>query len=217
MNPGNEAPELTPGTPPVAGYCRMCGKALTEEQARRYQGTVYCPEHVPPPAAAASSAPPHAAPAPGTISPGLAWVLGLIPGVGAIYNGQYAKGFIHVLITGVLIGLADRGDVMFVLAVWAWFFYMAFEAYHTAAKRALGEPVDEFSSLFPGAGGSTGVPVAPLFLIGMGILLLLNQLEWIELHRLKRYVPPVVLISVGGYMLANRLRSSSTGSQGGGL
>ena len=31
-------------------------------------------------------------------------------------------------------------------AFWA---YMAFEAYHTARKRQLGQPVDEFSSLVP--------------------------------------------------------------------
>jgi len=32
------------------------------------------------------------------VSPGLALFLGLIPGVGAIYNGQYAKGMVHAII-----------------------------------------------------------------------------------------------------------------------
>ena len=31
------------------------------------------------------------------ISPGLAFFLGWIPGVGAIYNGQYAKGLVHAV------------------------------------------------------------------------------------------------------------------------
>ena len=36
------------------------------------------------------------------VSPGLALFLGMIPGVGAIYNGQYAKGMVHAIVWGVL-------------------------------------------------------------------------------------------------------------------
>ena len=42
-------------------------------------------------------------------SPGFAFLLGLIPGVGAIYNGQYAKGLIHVVILGLLISITSSG------------------------------------------------------------------------------------------------------------
>ena len=41
------------------------------------------------------------------VSPGLALFLGMIPGVGAIYNGQYAKGMVHAIIWGVLMSIAD--------------------------------------------------------------------------------------------------------------
>ena len=34
------------------------------------------------------------------LAPGLAFALGFIPGVGAIYNGQYLKGLVHALIFG---------------------------------------------------------------------------------------------------------------------
>ena len=71
-------------------------------------GTVYCEEHVPAGDGAAAAGRARAAPAaianPG-VSPGLAFLLGLIPGVGAIYNGQYAKGLVHVLILGMLISI----------------------------------------------------------------------------------------------------------------
>ena len=43
--------------------------------------------------------------------PGVAFVLGLIPGVGAIYNGQYAKGLIHVFILGMLFTIVGSNDV----------------------------------------------------------------------------------------------------------
>ncbi len=86
-------------------------------------------------------------------SPGLAFLLGLIPGVGAIYNGQYVKGLMHVVILGVLISIVSSDEAsggfepLFGMMIGVWVFYMAFEAYHTARKRQLGQPVDEFSSL----------------------------------------------------------------------
>jgi hypothetical protein len=84
----------------------------------------------------------------------LAFILGLIPGVGAIYNGQYAKGLVHVIILGLLISIVSSDaagglEPLFGLMIALWFFYMAFEAYHTARKRLMGERVDEFSSLVP--------------------------------------------------------------------
>src|SRR5579871_2385311 len=106
--------------PKIVGYCRACGKALDETSVRQANGTIYCPEHVP---AAAnqiheSTASPVIESSPYTstmppplpqrdVSPGLAFVLGLIPGVGAIYNGQYAKGLVHVIIVGLLISILD--------------------------------------------------------------------------------------------------------------
>ena len=87
-------------------------------------------------------------------SPGLAFVLGLIPGVGAIYNGQYAKGLVHVIIIGLTISILSNGaarglEPLLSLLLAGFWFYMAFEAYHTARRRQLGQAVDEFSSLIP--------------------------------------------------------------------
>ncbi len=81
--------------------------------------------------------------------------MGFIPGVGAIYNGQYVKGLVHVVVLGILISLASSEDLsgdlepLFGMLIAVWVFYMAFEAYHTAKRRQLGEPVDEFSSIVP--------------------------------------------------------------------
>ena len=78
------------------------------------------------------------------VSPGLALFLGMIPGVGAIYNGQYAKGMVHAIIWGMLMSIANSRaahglEPVFVMLVMAWMAYMAFEAYHTARKRRVGE------------------------------------------------------------------------------
>lgn len=206
-----------PETAAIA-YCRVCGKPLCEVCQRPAQGTVYCQEHEP----AAATANPYTAPPPSPYgqpfvpprmdgpSPGLAFVLGLIPGVGAIYNGQYAKGVIHVIILGVLISIMNSGaarqfEPLFGLLTTLLFFYMAFEAYHTAAKRQRGEPVDEFSSIFPVGRAGSGFPLGPILLILMGVIFLLDTLDVLRLYEILRYWP-VFLILLGCYMLYMRLR-----------
>jgi hypothetical protein len=221
-------PQETPPETTVAGYCRVCGKALDASNIRSARGTIFCQEHVPMDTAPQGStagvespytASPYVNPAPpplpnADVSPGLAFILGLIPGVGAIYNGQYAKGLVHALIVGLLITIADSpgmpGPVAAMLIVSFWI-YMPFEAYHTARKRRLGEPVDEFSSLAPSGGGSGRIPVAPVVLILLGAIFLLNNLEIFELQRLARYWP-VLMIALGVYLLYARMsgRSSRT-------
>src|SRR5262247_3484494 len=44
-------------------------------------------------------------------SPGTVFALGLIPGVGAICNGEYLKAVIHVLIFGFLVSLSGSSKV----------------------------------------------------------------------------------------------------------
>ncbi|HET9182188.1 MAG TPA: DUF5668 domain-containing protein [Candidatus Angelobacter sp.] len=75
---------------------------------------------------------------PNAPSPGVALILGFIPGVGAMYNGQFLKAFIHVVIFTVLVMAANRIDAFGLLVVF-WIFYMAFEAYKTAQAKMLGQ------------------------------------------------------------------------------
>ena len=57
-----------------------------------------------------------------------------------MYNEQYAKGIIHLVVFAVLVSLADNHDI-FGLFIAGWIFYMAIEAYHTAAARRDGRPL----------------------------------------------------------------------------
>ena len=212
----------------ATGFCRSCGKALCPACQRLSGGTIFCAEHAPavqamPEAASGTAQNPYntpwtvagtATPAPqSTASPGLAFLLGLIPGVGAIYNGQYVKGLIHVLILGLLISIENSGasrgfEPLFGMLITLWFFYMAFEAYHTAKKRQRGEIVDEFSSLVPLRGANAAFPVAPVLLIAIGVLFLLHNLDLLRLYHLLRYWP-VFLIALGLYLLYVRVSPSA--------
>jgi hypothetical protein len=195
----------------VALFCRSCGKALSDEE--KGPGITQCPackanEPVSPYTAPAYAAPPP--PPPNTPSPGLAFLLGLIPGVGAIYNGQYAKGLIHVFVLGLLATIADapstRGgtEALFGLLIIAWVAYMAFEAYHTANKRVLGQPVEEFSSLISFKASSIATPVV---LIGIGFVFLLHNFNLLPIHDLVRFWP-LIPIGIGIFMLYRRINAS---------
>jgi len=215
---------------PATAYCRSCGKPLCDACRRDAFGTVYCAEHAPAPAAApvpppgAWTPPPPPpgvpyAPPPGApyaaspvlapdISPGLAFFLGWIPGVGAIYNGQYAKGLVHAVVFGLLVSItssdASRGlEPIFGILITVWMFYMAFEAYHTARKRRLGEPVDEYSSIIDLNRGRGHIPVSAIALIILGVLLLLHTLNLLDFAYVARYWP-VLLIAAGGWLLYSR-------------
>lgn len=200
----------------AVAYCRTCGRPLCEACRRPVEGTIVCEEHAPQPVAAAPQ-PTPAAPAaqaayasPHAPSPGLAFLLGLLPGVGAIYNAQYAKGIVHVVIFGLLISITSSGaargfEPLFGFLIAIWYFYMPFEAYHTARKRQLGEPVDEFSSVFPlKPRRRSGIPAGPLVLIALGVLFLLNTMDIVQFEQIARYWP-VALIALGVYMLYCRV------------
>jgi hypothetical protein len=143
----------------------------------------------------------------------LAFLLGFIPGVGAIYNGQYVKGLIHVVVMGLLISITSNEEMsgnlqpLFGMMIGAWVFYMAFEAYHTAKKRQLGEPVDEFSSIVPRHGQHSRFPLAPTVLIAVGLIFLLHNLDILRIGQIIRYWP-IALIGLGVYMLYERISGS---------
>src|SRR5271167_1778053 len=93
----------------AVAYCRTCGKALCANCTRPVRGVIYCEdclgskmEGVPAGTSAGASAGtagfvPGAAPgampagmAGSGPNPALAGILAIFPGVGAVYNGQYA-------------------------------------------------------------------------------------------------------------------------------
>src|SRR3982750_4852315 len=215
---------------PATAYCRSCGKAVCDECRRDAFGTVFCAEHAPAPAAAMPppaagpvytppipGAPPMPGVAPGyvyaDVSPGLALFLGMIPGVGAIYNGQYAKGLVHAVVFGILCSIADSRaghgtEFVFGMMAFAWWAYMVFEAYHTAKKRRFGEPVDEYSSILNLRGGKEQMQTAGIALMVLGTLMLLQTLNLFDFDYVVRYWP-VLLIAAGAYLLYGRFAAPS--------
>jgi TM2 domain-containing membrane protein YozV len=140
---------------PATAFCRTCGKALCENCKRDVMGAIYCepciaarlhgaPAATVQGAAAAPGVIPVAAQTPsGAPSPAIAMLLGFIPGVGAMYNGQFVKAFVHVVIFVLLIAAANNISDAFGFAIAFFVFYMAFDAYKTAQAKLLGLPLPD--------------------------------------------------------------------------
>lgn len=187
-------------------FCIRCGRALCNECIHNVRGSVYCEnclgEIVEGKAPAASSSKHTKSDVIAGTNPGAAFALGLIPGVGAIYNGEFLKAAIHVLIFGTLISLGNAtrvGEGLFALMTAAFYCYMPFEAYYTAKKRKLRSegieletPIDRLQQQFGGVkdrelwGGIALIVIGGLFLLG--------NLDIFDLERVARLWPALLVI-----------------------
>jgi len=223
---------------PAVAYCRTCGKPMCSNCTRDVRGVIYCEECLAsqvsgtmPPPPGPGTIPPGAVPPVNGSSPGLAAILGFIPGVGAMYNGEYAKGFIHVLIFASLIWAADHVSGVFGIGIAAFVLYMPIEAYRTAKAKQMGmPPPDPFGfnnmNLFGSAShpataatapagvavegepppeeiGGSRVPLGAIILIGLGVMFLLNQFGWFHFDWFGRFWP-LILIAIGIRVLMKR-------------
>ena len=210
----------------AAAYCSDCGKALCLECISPDKSLVLCaecgqerekrqpsaPPPIPPPvnpSGRAFSVPPL----PATLGypycpPGVSLLLGFIPGVGSICNGDYFKAFLQVLVFGSLVSLSsssetgDLGPVFGILTA-AVYLYMPFDAYHVAKKRTLAlqgitviTPLEKMK--FPELwAGSLSILVGGIFLV--------NQFVSGTLRFVLRGWP-LILIGIGVYNLTRHFR-----------
>lgn len=126
----------------ASAFCQNCGKPLCPECVRTLGTSLVCDRCLELRAAAGATPPPgfYAQPSVAGGSPGIAVLLGFIPGVGAMYNGQYAKGLVHLAVFAILVSLADHNGV-FGLFIAGWICYMVLDAYQTARARRDGAPL----------------------------------------------------------------------------
>ncbi|MEO8736492.1 MAG: DUF5668 domain-containing protein [Edaphobacter sp.] len=138
-------------------FCQNCGKPLCQECTRTVGSAVFCepcliaklagtstsnPAGYGGPSAGANyTADSVIPPPPDEPNPGLAAILGFIPGVGAMYNGQYAKGIVHLIVFVVLISLTSDANGLFGFFIAGWVLYQVIEAHHTAQARRDGTPL----------------------------------------------------------------------------
>jgi hypothetical protein len=218
---------------PAAAFCRTCGKALCENCKRDVMGAIYCEPCI---AARLQGSVPGVTtaipvpPIPGTPSPALAALLGFIPGVGAMYNGQFVKAFVHVVIFAMLIVLSKEVFGLFGLLIGFFVMYMVFEAHQTAKARQVGMPSPDFLGLdhlfgihenephvprpvasaqsVPGQAPRQPVahdkpPAGAIVLVALGVFFLLGNLGMLHTRRMW----PLILIGFGLWIAYQRSTS----------
>ncbi|HXX21033.1 MAG TPA: DUF5668 domain-containing protein [Candidatus Acidoferrum sp.] len=189
----------------ATGYCRQCGKALCAACTRDVGGVFYCETCAPP---SVSTVPgPHVVSA-STGKPGVALALGFIPGLGAVYNGEYVKALIHLFVfAGIIAALnTDLPDSYYVflgIALGCFYFYMPIDAYRVAKARQLGAPQPTDALQAQGR-----KPMGAIVLIVLGVLFLLANFGLLRTEWLVKGWP-IGLIALGVWILMDRMKGSS--------
>lgn len=176
----------------ATGYCRNCGKALCPACTRTVQGMVYCETCL----GSMISQPPVEMHGP---KPALAAFLGAIPGLGAVYNGQYMKAIIHVGVFALIVTILSTSNstgvlTFFGIGLGGYVLYMMVDAYRIATARRSGQIPPDLPITSP-----MGKALGPFILIGIGILFLLMNFDLLDFDRLFRWWP-VILIVAGGFI-----------------
>lgn len=213
---------------PAVAFCRTCGKALCENCKRDVMGVIYCEPCIAARLQGAGVGPsgPAALPVPpvsGAPSPALAALLGFVPGVGAMYNGEFVKAFVHLVIFACLIWATVHISGLLGMMIGFFVLYMVFEAHQTAKARQQGLPSPDFLGLerlfgiqenhppaatgqrmFPGQtvprASDPPVPTGALVLVVLGVVFLLGNLGMLRVHR----IWPLFLIGLGLWIAYKR-------------
>jgi TM2 domain-containing membrane protein YozV len=203
----------------ASGFCRNCGKAMCPACVRPVRDVLYCEEclarvvglpQVQPPVTAEGVSvplqgvvpPPVTSPSPGSAV--LAFLLGLIPGLGAIYNGEYNKALLHIVIfAGIILGinldLGEGAQAVLICGLVVFPFYMAIDAVRTLRAKQTGENYQD-----PLENWTKQKAFGPIILIGLGALFLLRNFGFFDFFRMRELFFPLILIGLGVWLLRNR-------------
>ncbi len=139
-------------------------------------------------------------------SPLAALLLGLVPGLGAAYNGQPVKALVHFMLVAGLWTLADvfhsSLEVTCALAGLAFYIYSLYDAFRSAQRQRTGADLrEEDEQLKKFIRARTNLWGG--LLIGLGALTTLHILFPVQTHRFW----PLLLIVAGLYLISEFRRS----------
>lgn len=155
-----------------------------------------------PPLPAPYTAPPALPPAPAK-TPILALLLSVFPGLGQLYNEQPAKAVtFFFFVVGSIYGTATISPFPFAFLIpFSWFYNLidAWSSAHDINRR-------ELAGGRPRKDRSLESPIWGATLLGLGLVLLLNNLGWLNLARLSRFWP-LVMVVIGAIFLSRALKA----------
>ena len=133
-------------------------------------------------------------------SPVLAGFLGLIPGVGAIYNGQILKGIVFIFIYAGLISMQQHGSIqpLAAFALTGFIIYLVIDAVQTANRLnrialAGGEVEEEKMEEFPKAMKAGSIFWGAVLMV-LGFVFLLANFELISYGTVFDFWPLFIIV-----------------------
>src|SRR5258708_3984956 len=134
----------------------------------------------------------------------------ILPGLGQVYNGEPARALVFFFgFVGSIYRTEEASPFPFAFLIPFIFIYGLIDAHKRSAainQRFLGGvPVDDEPESESPAWGIT--------LVAVGALLLLNNLGWLDLVRLQRYWP-ILLIAAGAFFIWSSIQKRKAGESG---
>jgi len=175
-------------------FCSTCNKPLCSECTHQVKGKAFCEECLVRGAEWAATVKDLRIP---TDSPKRAALVSLIPGMGAVYNGEYVKAITQFAVFAALCVMGDDFHEVFGFGAFVFLVFTIFDSYRTAEARNLARIEGRVASV-SGLSKDRSVAGWGIFLIVLGVIFLLqNIIPYHFLHRLW----PLVFIGLGGYLV----------------
>jgi hypothetical protein len=178
-------------------FCSTCSKALCVECSHQIKGKVYCQDCLVRGTEWAAAIKDLRVP---TDAPKRAAALSVIPGMGAVYNGDYQKALTQFAVFAALTIMGDNFNGVFGFGAFVFLVFTMFDSYRVAEaklrRRMEQLPVPE------GPAKDKTVAAWGILLIGLGLVFLM-----------KNFIPynfinkswPLVFIALGAYLIYRSL------------
>lgn len=174
-------------------FCGTCSRALCSECSHQIKGKIYCQDCLVRGAEWAAAVKDLRVP---TDAPKRAAALSLIPGMGAVYNGDYQKAITQFAVFAALSVMGDSVHGIFGFGAFVFLIFTMFDSYRTAEvklRKRMERPSEP-----PGTERDRTVAAWGILLIGLGcIFLLKNFIHYEFISRLW----PLVFIALGAYLV----------------
>jgi hypothetical protein len=187
-------------------FCSTCSKALCTDCSHQIKGKVFCQDCLVRGAEWAATVKDLRSP---TDAPKRAAALSLIPGMGAVYNGEYQKAITQFAIFAALAIMGDNVHGVFGFGAFVFLIFTLFDSYRSAEAnlrtRLDSGPVQETPAK------DRTVAAWGIILIVLGVLFLAkNFIRYDFLHRMW----PLAFIALGAYVVYRSLRDREEESAG---
>lgn len=174
--------------------CSVCSKHLCPECAHKIKGKPYCQDCLVQGAEWAATVKGLKLP---SDSPRRAALCAIIPGIGAVYNGEYMKAITYFAVFAALSMMGNRVNGVFGFGAFVFVLYTMFDAYRMAEAKARRSIQAGFVPESPFHEDKTIVGWGILLIILGTIFLLQNLISFYFLNRLW----PIIFILVGVYLV----------------